>query len=64
MAKPDPKIYQHVIKELQQDPSELIFVDDFIENVEAARLEGLHAIHFRSREQVLDELAEYLDTEY
>jgi putative hydrolase of the HAD superfamily len=63
IAKPDPRIYQHVIKELRQDPSEMIFVDDFIENVEAARAEGLHAIHFRSREQALNELAEYLDNE-
>jgi len=63
LAKPDPRIYQHVINELQQDPSEMIFLDDFIENVEAARAEGLQAIHFRSREQALGELAEYLDNE-
>jgi len=64
MAKPDPRIYQHVIRELRQDPSEMVFVDDFIENVEAARKEGLHAIHFRSREQALNELAEHLDSEF
>ena len=61
LAKPDPRIYQHVINELQQNPSEMIFVDDFIENIEAARVEGLHAIHFRSRDQALNELAEHLD---
>jgi len=61
LAKPDPRIYQHVINELQQDPSEMIFVDDFIENVIAAKAEGLHAIHFRYRDQALNELAEYLD---
>ena len=61
LAKPDPRIYQHVISELQQDPSEMIFLDDFIENVEAAKAEGLHAIHFRYRDQALNELAEYLD---
>jgi len=63
MAKPDPRIYQHVINELQQDPSEMIFVDDFIENVKAAKAEGLHAIHFRYRDQALNELAEYLDSD-
>lgn len=63
LAKPDPRIYQHVISELQQDPSEMIFVDDFIENVDAAREAGIHAIHFRSREQALLELAEYLDSD-
>jgi len=63
LAKPDPKIYQHVISELQQDPAEMIFVDDFIENIEAARTEGLNAIHFRSRDQALIELAEYLNND-
>jgi epoxide hydrolase-like predicted phosphatase len=63
LAKPDPRIYQHVINELQQDPSEMIFVDDFIENVKAAKAEGLHAIHFRYRDQALNELAEYLDSD-
>ncbi len=61
LAKPDPRIYQHVINELGLDPAALIFVDDFIENVEAARDAGINAIHFRSREQALMELAEYLD---
>jgi len=63
LAKPDPRIYQAVAEELHKDPSEILFVDDFIENVEAARAEGWHAIHFRSREGALAELAEYLDNE-
>jgi putative hydrolase of the HAD superfamily len=63
LAKPDPKIYQFVVKELKKDPAELVFVDDFIENVEAAREQGWNAIHFRSREGALEELAEYLDSE-
>lgn len=63
MAKPDPRIFHHVIDELQQEPSEMVFVDDFIENVEAAREEGVNAIHFRSRDQALFELAEYLNND-
>ena len=63
LAKPDPEIYQLVINRLNQDPSELVFIDDFIENIEAAREVGLNAVHFQSREQALDNLAEYLDTE-
>ena len=61
LAKPDPAIYQEVRKRLDQDPSELIFVDDFIENVTAARESGWHAIHFQDPEGALTELAEYLD---
>ncbi len=63
LAKPDPAIYQEVVKRLAVNPAEIVFVDDFIENVEAARDEGWNAIHFRSREQALAELAEYLDNE-
>ncbi|MCK4800810.1 MAG: HAD family phosphatase [Anaerolineales bacterium] len=63
LAKPEPEIYQVAIETLKQDPSELIFIDDFIENVEAAREVGLNAIHFRNREQALADLAEHLDLE-
>lgn len=63
LSKPDPKIFQHVIAALDADPSTLIFVDDFVENIEAAREAGINAVHFRSREQALIELAEYLDTD-
>lgn len=63
LAKPDPRIYQAVVTELGREPSELVFVDDFIENVQAAREAGWNAVHFRSREGALAELAEYLDME-
>jgi epoxide hydrolase-like predicted phosphatase len=63
LAKPDLEIYKLVINRLNQDPSELVFIDDFIENIEAAREAGINAVHFQSREQALDDLAEYLDTE-
>ena len=61
LAKPDPAIYQFVINELNQDPGELVFVDDFIENIDAAREAGINAIHFQNPEQALAEIAEYLD---
>jgi epoxide hydrolase-like predicted phosphatase len=63
LAKPDPRIYQVVTAEIHKNPSEIVFVDDFIENVEAAREQGWQAVHFRSREGALAELADYLDNE-
>lgn len=63
LAKPDPRIYQAVSAEIGKEPSELVFVDDFIENIQAAREEGWNAIHFCSREAALAELAEYLDSD-
>jgi len=62
-AKPDPAIYKVVIDSLGQDPAELIFVDDFVENIKAARESGLNAVHFRNRDQALADLADYLDLE-
>lgn len=61
LSKPDLAIFQVVIDELKQDPSELIFVDDFLENIVAARDAGINAIHFQNPDQALAELAEYLD---
>ena len=63
LAKPDPKIYYHVVEEVDCQPHEIVFLDDMIENVESARQVGLNAIHFRSREQALGELRELLDNE-
>jgi putative hydrolase of the HAD superfamily len=63
MAKPDPAIYRDAISRLAVAPAEVVFLDDFIENIEAAREAGWNAVHFRSREQALAELAEYLDNE-
>jgi putative hydrolase of the HAD superfamily len=63
IAKPDPAIYHHVLNTLKDDPATMIFLDDFIENVEGARDQGMNAIHFRSREQALADLAEYLDSD-
>lgn len=47
VKKPDPQIYQIVLKRLHVAPSEAVFVDDFIENVEAARRQGMYALHFQ-----------------
>jgi len=56
VRKPAPRIYQIACERLAVRPEEAIFVDDFDENITAARMVGLHAIHFRQREQALAEL--------
>ncbi len=58
IAKPDPKIYRLILDQLGVEAKSSVFVDDFIENVEGARKVGMHAIHFRSSQQVRDELKE------
>jgi epoxide hydrolase-like predicted phosphatase len=58
MAKPDARIYHLVLNQLGVEPQEAVFVDDFIENVESARREGLRAIHFKNSQQAQAQLRE------
>ena len=57
IAKPDPRIYQIAVGRLGVLPGEAVFVDDFIENVQAARACGLQAIQFKSYLQMRSDLA-------
>lgn len=61
LAKPDPRIYQLVLERLQVPAQRAIFLDDVLENVEAARSVGLTGIHFRSADQALTELKQILN---
>jgi putative hydrolase of the HAD superfamily len=56
MAKPDPKIFQHVLTNLQVSPDEAVFTDDFKHNIEGAAAVGIHAVHFLSPEQARREI--------
>lgn len=46
VIKPDPAIYQLLMQRYTIAPSRAVFIDDKLENVEAARHLGLHGIHF------------------
>jgi epoxide hydrolase-like predicted phosphatase len=61
IAKPDPRIYHLALEQLEVKPAEAIFLDDFIENVEAAAALGLHSVHFRSSEQAQQDIRALLD---
>jgi putative hydrolase of the HAD superfamily len=56
MAKPDPEIYRHVLKELGTLPEETLFLDDKLVNIQAARALGIRAIHFSTVEQLRADL--------
>jgi glucose-1-phosphatase len=56
LKKPEPEIYRMILEQLEVEPSEAVFVDDFTENIIAARQLGMHAVHFKSREQVIGEI--------
>ena len=61
-AKPDPRIYQAALQNLQVLPAESVFLDDMLKNVEAARKIGMHAIQFVQPEQAIAELKTLLAT--
>ena len=60
MMKPDPRIYRLALERVGVAPEEAVFIDDFPENIDAARAVGLQAIHFRTADQVLADLAPLL----
>jgi len=60
VMKPDARIYQIAFEKLDVAPAESVFLDDFLENVEGARIVGMQAIHFTRPEQALKELKQLL----
>ena len=45
MLKPSQEIFAHVIREIGLKPDEMLYVDDSLRNVEAARTAGMNALH-------------------
>jgi len=56
IAKPDPAIYLHILKELGTRPEEALFLDDRLVNVEAAQALGMVAIQFSTANRLRDDL--------
>lgn len=46
VVKPDPEIYHRLLRRYSITAARAVFIDDRLENVEAARRLGLHGIHF------------------
>lgn len=51
LAKPDEAIYRWAVKQLGVDLDETIFVDDYLPNITAAAVLGIHALHFKNSQQ-------------
>jgi HAD superfamily hydrolase (TIGR01509 family) len=52
LRKPDAAAYDHVVKAIGVPAQRIVFFDDLIENVEAARERGLQAVHVTSTRDV------------
>jgi putative hydrolase of the HAD superfamily len=57
LIKPDAAIYEHTLRGLGAKAEEALFVDDREINVQAARDLGIHAVRFRSVEQLRKDLS-------
>ncbi|KND40400.1 HAD family hydrolase [Streptomyces acidiscabies] len=47
LAKPDPRIYRLAVELAGVPPERCLFVDDTLENIEAAQALGMSTVHFR-----------------
>lgn len=56
MAKPDAAIYLHAADGLGVEVGEILFVDDRIENIEAARAVGMTAVQYAGHEGFVAEM--------
>lgn len=56
MRKPEPKFYQVLLDRFNVLPQETLFIDDNLRNIKAAEALGINSIHFRSPQQLKEEL--------
>ena len=56
MAKPNPEIFRYVIKDSNLDVNEILFIDNQIKNVNAAKSLGIKSILFVNLEQLKKDL--------
>lgn len=56
MVKPEPGIYETLLRKYDIVPENAVFLDDSKGNVEAARKFGLHTIEFTTRDEAIKEL--------
>jgi putative hydrolase of the HAD superfamily len=57
LAKPDPAIFHHAVRQLGIAPEETLFIDDIPVNIESARAVGLDGILFETVPQLRRELS-------
>lgn len=59
MMKPEPEIFQLLIRRYGLAPSRTLFIDDVQKNVDAAAAQGLRAVQFTSAQQLRADLQKY-----
>jgi len=60
VIKPDRRIYELAAQRFKVPPSEVVFIDDLLVNVQAAQEAGMKGIQFRSTLQTINDLQRLL----
>jgi putative hydrolase of the HAD superfamily len=60
MAKPDPAIFEELLRQLELAPGEVVFIDDRAENITAAASMGMHVIWYIHAAELERQLRPYL----
>lgn len=61
VAKPDERIYHILAERVQCEFNQILFVDDFIENINAAAVLGIQTIHFQHGMDLVERIQTKLD---
>jgi putative hydrolase of the HAD superfamily len=56
--KPDLRYFSAIVNDMKTTPDQMVFVDDFKTNVDAASRAGIRSVHFQSTKQVISALTE------
>jgi len=61
VAKPNKRIYEILANRINCEMNEILFVDDFIENIEAAKALGINTIHYQPGMDLINEIKSRLE---
>lgn len=61
IVKPDPRIFMLMAEKLNLRPEECIMIDDVADNINGARIAGMHGVVFFSPDQAKEDINNLLD---
>jgi len=59
LNKDDENAYLWIAKDLGKTPNEILFIDDDLKSIEAAKRAGLQTVHFVTTQQAISEIENY-----
>lgn len=62
LSKPDPKIYQIILKLMQLKPEECIFIDDKPKNLLPPRAMGVQVVLAENSRQIINDINQIINT--